>query len=800
MVRALLAASVCGVAAAAGAQVVGPVAPVSGGSVPSVAAGPQTNTAGQVQGARPSPAAGRDQTQERQDEQRRNSEEELRTIAPDAPTEFQRLVQETTGAALPIFGSDLFFAPPSTFAPVDDVPVGADYLIGPGDEIRIQTFGQVNQEGLYTVDRTGAISYPDVGNIHVAGVPYGQLAAFLRSQLGRVYRNFELNANLGQLRSMQVFVVGEARRPGAYTVSSLSTLLNALFESGGPLPQGSLRNIEVLRRGDVVTHFDLYDLLLHGDKTHDIKLEPGDVIYIPVVGPQVAIAGSVNTPAIYEFLPGTTVSDTLALAGGPTSVALGAKVRLDRIFEHTMRSIVDVNLADGQNPIVANGDILTVSAILDRYLDAVTLRGNVAFPGRYVWKPGMRILDIVANKEQLITREYYRRRNALGNPSTVNGAPAGAATLNIRGPGGTVQATGPDTPVGAAVTPGTSTAASTAGGSALGAALTAQNNNFPAANDVVLTAPDIDWSYAVIERLEKDSLKTVLIPFDPGALYLRGDLSQNLLLQSGDVITFFSTADLRVPSSQQTRFVKLEGEFIASGVYSVEPGETLRHLLQRAGGLTPDAYLYGSEFTRESTRRVQEQRLNEYADNLEAQISTFSANANSQAISPQDQSAATAATNDARAAVARIRRLVPDGRIVLALQPDSRGLDAVPDLPLEDGDRFVVPRVPSTVSVEGQVYSANAFVFERSRKARDYLKKAGGPDREADRKRTFILRADGSVYSQQYGDVERALIFPGDTIVVPPQINKRAFLRDFLDYSTVVGQFGFAAAALDVLR
>jgi protein involved in polysaccharide export with SLBB domain len=271
-------------------------------------------------------------------------------------------------------------------------------------------------------------------------------------------------------------------------------------------------------------------------------------------------------------------------------------------------------------------------------------------------------------------------------------------------------------------------------------------------------------------------------------------------LLPGDIITFFSTADLKVPTTQQTRFVRLEGEFVASGIYSVEPGETLRHLLQRAGGFTSEAYLYGSEFTRQSTKRVQQQRLNEFADSVEAQITAQASANNARSVSDLDAAANQAATAQANQTVARLRRIQPIGRIVLELKPDSRGIDAVPDLPLEDGDRFVVPRVPSTVAVEGQVYSANAFVFVRGRRERDYLRQAGGPDRNADRKRTFILRADGSVFSRQYGDVDKATMFPGDTIVVPPSFGRAAILRDLVDISNVVGGLGIGIAAINLLR
>jgi protein involved in polysaccharide export with SLBB domain len=629
-----------------------------------------------------------------------------------------------------------------------------------------------------------------VGKLHVSGLKFSELQSYLKNELGRVYRNFTLTVNLGELRSIQVFVTGEARRPGSYTVSSLSTLLNAVFASGGVLPQGSLRNIELQRGGVTIVHFDLYDLLLHGDKTKDVTLAPGDVIFIPPVGPQVALSGSVDNPGIYEILPGTTAEQAIKLAGGETAVALGTQVRIERIYEHSMRSLADVDLSR-LDPELHNGDIIEVGEILGRYRNAVTLRGNVASPGRYVWKPGMRIKDLVPGKDELITREYYRTRNALGT-APLGYAPPGSQSLQVRGTDTTASSD-------AAVKSGT-TNTSTNGGSSVGAALTSSNGVFPPQTDVVLSAPDIDWSYAVIERLNKDTLTTSLIPFNPGQLYLDNDPSQNLELQPGDIVTFFSTADLKVPTIQQTRFVRLEGEFVASGIYSVEPGETLRHLLQRAGGFTPDAYLYGSEFTRQSTKRVQQQRLNEYADSVQAQIATQAATSNAKAVSALDSQAIQASTEQGNQIVARLRQIQPIGRIVLELKPDSRGIDAVPDLPLEDGDRFVVPRVPSTVAVEGQVYSANAFVFVRGRRMRDYLRQAGGPDRNADKKRVFILRADGSVFSHQYGDVEHATMFPGDTIVVPPNLDRTAVLRDLVDIAQVIGGLGIGIAAIDVLK
>jgi protein involved in polysaccharide export with SLBB domain len=781
--------------AGGGAAAAAPSAPGLGAGLPGL---PGQANAGQNGNAQTNNANGRTQNQTRQtdrdDADRRN---DVPAGSEAAQTEFQQMVEATTGRAVPIFGASLFGGVPSTFAPLDQVPVGTGYVLGPGDEVRLQLAGEVNDNLSLTVDRTGAIAIPGLGPVHVAGLTYGQLTPFLNTQLSRLYRNFTLTANLGALRTIQVFVVGEARRPGSYSISSLSTLLNAIFACGGPSPGGSVRDIEVRRAGKVIDHFDLYDLLLHGDKSHDVALESGDVIFFPFVGPQVAVVGSVDVQAIYELKGDTTVRQGLALAGGETPVAAGATVRLDRVHDHADRSVRDVPAAEESTQLLRNGDIVSVTSIIDRFRDAVTLRGNVANPGRYVWHQGMHLSDLFPTKESLITRNYWRKRNQLGQMQQDYIPEAGGAVQPTSE--GALQVHGTDVDRKAASGAPTNPGGGEAGGNSVGAALTSSNNVFDAKTDVVLSAPDIDWSYAVIERQSTNDLTTSLIPFNLGKIVIDHDPSQNYELLPGDVVTIFSKADLRVPTSQQTRFVRLEGEFVAAGVYSVLPGETLRQLVLRAGGFTPDAYLYASEFTRESTRRVEQQRLNEYADELEAQISAVTSANQARATSTSDQIAASASSADARTAVERLRRIQPIGRIVLDLRPDSQGIAAIPDIQLEDGDRFVVPRIPANVNVEGQVYSANAFLFAPHERVLNYLKRAGGPDREADRRRIFVLRADGSVVSRQYANVLAAPIFPGDTVVVPPILDKRSIIQRVIDITTIAANTGLGVAAIYLL-
>jgi len=224
-------------------------------------------------------------------------------LPPEPLTEFQKFTSATTGMVLPIFGANLFQSVPSTFAPLDNAPVPPDYVIGPDDLVQVRVWGQVNFNANLRVDRTGTIFVPEVGAVQVAGTRFGDLDQLLRAAVSKLYRNFDLSVQLGQIRAVQIYVTGEARRPGVYTISSLSTLVDALFASGGPSVQGSMRHIELRRGGTVTASFDLYRLLIAGDKSNDTKLETGDVIYIPSVGPQVAVIGSVRRPAIYELHP-----------------------------------------------------------------------------------------------------------------------------------------------------------------------------------------------------------------------------------------------------------------------------------------------------------------------------------------------------------------------------------------------------------------------------------------------------------------------------------------------------------------
>jgi protein involved in polysaccharide export with SLBB domain len=819
---------------------------------PTMASSPQcaqTRGGGLAPGNVPNLGAARSETLSSQpghvvtysDESRRqgagNPRFEPQPLLPEPLTEFQQFIASTTGEVLPVYGANLFQSVPSTFAPLENTPVPPDYVLGPDDELRIRVWGQVNFNANLRVDRAGDVFLPQIGQVHVAGLRFNELQQHIHDAVGRVYRNFQLQVDVGQIRSIQVYVTGEARRPGVYTVSSLATLIDALFSSGGPSVQGSMRRIDLRRNSQVVTTLDLYALLVSGDKSKDTKLLSGDVIYIPPVGPQVALIGSVRRPAIYELLQGDTVDRLLHDAGGVTALASQARASLERTVEHSGRAAMEVRLdAAGLATPLEDGDIVHVLSLVSKFQKTVTLRGNTANPGRFAWHDGMRLSDLIPDRNSLLTRDYWWKRAELGlpapefqpeqvmptsrqsantqqNANTQQGAnPQASADTNYPAyPVPAEQSQKSDAQSGVATNTVQRSAAMRGGQSALGEQDADMNEPLtppPSRRTVVrLSVPEIDWSYAVIERIDPNTLQTTLVPFDLGKLVNDHDTSQDLALQPGDVVTVFSQSDIHVPIAEQTTFIRLEGEFTHAGTYSVHPGETLRSVVERAGGLTPNAYLYGSVFTRESTRILQQRRIDESVHEMMLQMQRGNlALAASPVSNAQDLASVNAAQTSERALFAQLQQIRANGRIVFQFTPESQGAASVPDMKLENGDTFLVPSVPSTVNVLGAVFNQNSFVYRPRAEVRSFLDLAGGPNSNADRKRMFVVRANGAVLSRTvvksaWTDAFFHLkLYPGDTIIVPEKTIKPSALRGVLDWTEIFSQLAFGAAAINVLR
>jgi protein involved in polysaccharide export with SLBB domain len=759
-------------------------------------------------------------------------------IAVRPETEFEQMVADSVGRALPLFGQSLFRQSPSTFSPVDWTQVPSDYIIGPGDELQIKVWGQVEANLRVIVDRAGQIYIPQVGEISVAGVHWGDLESHLKSEISKIFKNFNLSASIGRLRSIQVVVVGNARYPGTYTISSLSTLVNAIFVSGGPTPQGSLRHIQVRRDGVTITDFDFYDLLIKGDKSKDVRLLPGDVIYIPHVGPLVAISGSVNTPAIYEMKDSSTLNDLIETSGDMSTVADTSKITIDRLVDHQARKTLEFPYDEqSRAQPVKDGDIVRVFSIVPRFEDTVTLRGNVANPGRYPWKPGMRVRDLIPDAQALLTRRYWRSRTAIINgrateypvasgPS-LNGssglAQSGANGSNGNGTAATRSAENAKTGDSVPVTSSDAAAdtlyaenaqsasdneSSKTGDSTSAARQSLQNNASSnavrdIAEDVRRYAPEINWDYAIIQRVNPVDLTSKLIWMSPRKAIIEQDPASNLELQPGDIVTIFSQRDISVPQADRSQYVIVEGEVVRPGVYKLETNETLRSVLERAGGLTPDAYIYGSQLTRESARIDQQKSLDELARTMEVQIrqSAVSVAASAQ---PGDLPQMMQAQE---AIIAQLRSTRASGRVALPIRPKDDKLTDFPDMIMEDNDRLMIPHTPSTVAVVGDVYNPGSFIFEPRNTAGAYLEIAGKGKPQSDLHHAFVLRANGVVVAANNVNgvfvgtkFDRLRMYPGDQIVVPYKLPTGAFVRGLRDWTQISSQLALTAAALAILQ
>jgi len=468
----------------------------------------------------------------------------------------------------------------------------------------------------------------------------------------------------------------------------------------------------------------------------------------------------------------------------------------------------------------------------------VTLKGHVAQPLRYPYTPGMRISDLIPDRDALISPDFYHRKNLLvqvlenGDRDDVYGLDSlsgrsrnrnrddhpDAARSGTSRDGG---ATGAERGIDADAPDRTRDASrDTAGALDSNGRSTLRSRSELADQDRLAIAraskapiplfDELNWDYAVVERLNEKDLTTQVIPFNLGRAVLQHDPQQDIALMPGDVVTVYSQKDMRVPVARQTRLVSLEGEVGAPGVYQLLPGETLRGLVERAGGFTPQAYVYGLEFSREETRKKQQENLNAAMIRLQALSATQSArDAANRRDDGADRSGAVsqAAT---QAQLARLQQLRPNGRIALELQPDAKSLAALPELPLEQGDRIVVPPRPGFVTVAGAVVNSNAFLWKPGRTAGDYVRLAG-LDEAADMSNMFVLRADGTVVSGNehrgffgYGDVNSQVLQPGDAVVVPNQLDYetwgRALVRNLKDWSQIFSQFGLGAAAIQSLR
>lgn len=686
-------------------------------------------------------------------------------------SEFQNFIQYATGKTLQVFGTEFFSNTPSSFAPLQSTPVPSEYLLGAGDEVLIRGWGSINVDYRAVLDRNGLINIPTVGSISLAGVKAGDAEGVIKNSVAKLYRDVTLNVSFGRLRAITVYVVGQARKPGSYTVSGFSTLVTALLASGGPNAHGSMRNVQVKRAGMIVGSLDLYAFIAKGDKSNDVKLQDGDTIFIPPAVGYVALVGKVNTPAIYELRSASdTVATMLDLAGGLPVVADPRRAFLERIEpgKQQPRTVEEFSLdRSGLSKTLKDGDLLTVNSVTPDFANAVTLRGNVDQAVRVPFKSGMRIRDLIPSREMLMTRASVQRQNDV-----------------------LIQAEG------------------VAEGSKQN-----RDNSSNLTSRIGNLIDDVNWDYAVIERVDRATLNVSLIPFHLGKAMEDVNSPENLLLQAGDAITVFSQNDVQVPMAKRKVFARIEGEVNAPGVYQMLPGDTLASLISKAGGTTTNAYLFGAEFYREKVRQEQQANLEKVVRRMETQMRSERAKtaANQTSTNAVDVQLADvrlkAELQASNEAVLRLREMKATGRIAFGLSAADTGFEKLPALKLENGDQLVIPSRPDFVHVYGALNQESSIIWRSGMTVEKYLAEAG-PTSEADVDGVFVLRANGTVLSASgrgwFSGINSVEVMPGDSIVVPERLNKETVYKQFTnglkDWAQILSGFGLGAAAIKSLK
>lgn len=687
-----------------------------------------------------------------------------------------------TNGHLQRFGSDAFESDLNNINLLPmDLPVGPDYVLGPGDNLIVNIWGGQSARLSRTVDRQGEIALPEVGTVTIAGLTIAQAQDAIQKSLGTQLQNEHVELSLGRVRTVRVYVVGDVQRPGAYEVSSLSTAVNALYAAGGPTSRGSLRTLRQYRGKQLVQEIDLYDFLLHGVRSDLSRLLPGDTILVPPVGPQVAVTGMVRRPAIYELKGKEDLKDVLNLAGGVLVSADLKEIRIERTVAHESHTMLQVQIPDGSSDsaaipsfLVQDGDSIQVSPILPYNEKVVYLEGHVFKPGRYAWHEGMTVSDLIHSSQDVMPEpadhaEVVHLVSPDLHPETIPFNLQDELVGNdpvILQPFDTVRIFGRyqiDPPkvsiFGPVLRPGTY-----------------PMSQGMTVSDLVRMAggfrrsayrQEADLSSYSIQNGQKVLIQRREISLSKA---LDGDKSADATLHPGDVVGVRQLSGWNDIGASVT----INGEVKFDGTYGIEDGERLSSVLRRAGGFRSDAYPDGAILERVEVRQIEEGNRQEMIRRIETTVPTTSQGING---TSQDQLNMLRAMQQQRQETLDALRSYPSsGRMVIKISSNIAKWEGTSaDIVLRAGDTLTIPKHPDFVMVSGQVYNPTGIAYRSGKDAGWYLRQAGGYTRSGDRKAIFILRADGTVIGDRRGSIFEGSIltvkmYPGDSVIVPEKI------------------------------
>ncbi len=697
-------------------------------------------------------------------------------------------VENRTSAAdsvLKPYGMEIFSSQSRFFEQSSPAMPPADYRVGPGDNILVRTWGRVELDLNLEVDREGSIFIPKIGDLTVQGATLSEIEKILKSNLDKIYSDFRLSVTFGKLRQIRVFVFGEVKHPGGYSVSPLATVLQALYIAGGLTENASMRSVQLVRNSKPYSTYDLYDLLMKGDNSKDLNLRSGDVVYVPVTGPRISITGEIRRPAIYELTPSEGLKEALQFAGGVLPTAYLQSVAIDRVGETDNRFLYNINISniDSLSPEelkLRDGDRLRVPSIYEFHANMVQLAGHVTHPGPFGMKDSMYIIDLIAGGGQLKADAYLESAKLF---RMENDGRRSVLPINLK------------------------------------KILTGDRSS-----DILLREQDSlhIFSYAEVTRdnfvyIEGEVAKPGKYPLYHNMklsdlIFLAGNLTKASYLLEAEIARFNgnkSTDIYRVdlteilgqdsadcdfvlhdedhvfirqlPDWKPIEIVIIEGEVRFPGKYALSRrNERLSEIIARAGGLTADAFPEGSillrrsiskDISRRNITNIIHNTTETFLDSTGRQIEKLQVGFDPNQLN----------------------------RVVIDLPKILQSPLGPEDIAMADSDYLYVPGTPPGVQVIGAAASNGTISYQKNKDLKYYIEQAGGFAPDADRGQVRLVKPNGKVlYGRQAFSKKVAL---GDVIIVPAKIKRKSDVGKALaTAATIVGSMATTVFIVNQLR
>ncbi|MDG6773611.1 SLBB domain-containing protein [Thiomicrorhabdus sp. ZW0627] len=724
------------------------------------------------------------------------------------------------------FGSELFAGQPTTFAPVNDIPVPTDYVLGPGDQLKVQLYGAKSQMYDLVVDRNGQVNFPEIGPVSLAGLSFSEAKSVLAKRVENLGMGVSSSITMGDLRSFRIFVMGESRTPGSYLVSGMATMTHALYVSGGISDIGSYRNVQLKRNGRLIATLDLYDLLVNGDTKDDSRLQPGDTVFIPPAGKLVSIDGEVNRPAIYELKNEKSLKQLFKLAGGIKPTAYLDAVNITRIDQagNSIVKSVDVSMSEGMKSALSDGDSVSVKRVSKQFDKVVEVFGEVIHPGVFQWEKGLTIGRLLSDYQEFeraadLTYQIILRQKQVGAPFEVISS----------------------------------------NWSAIHKGLQKDVTLWPQDRVYILPRDDADERKEVVEevldKLKQQSTKKNVAKYIsvsgmvrfPGVYPLsdgdrvtdlvraagglkaqamvngtdlvryevvdgekraierihfnlskaeEGDAKHNFILKPYDQLSVKQVSDWSDAAQQVT----IKGEVRYPGTYTIAPGETMGSVLERAGGFTEWAAPNNAIFTRKQLKEQEARELKQLAMELEKNLLLA---ARRDAGIMENNTAGPAMLEMGEALISKIKETPAIGRLVVGFDPKNyERYKSTLNVEMRDEDVLYVPKRSNEVVIMGEVSRTISVVHEAGKRATDYIAMSGGLSKRADSDSIYIVHGDGAIDHLKLGwfstgnDID---ILPGDTIVVPMDVERMNPLITWSSVSKILANFAVTGATMKAI-